>query len=118
MDLLTWVFIGMIIGVVATGWQTRLSFKKLILSVAIGLIGSVSGGVVGYILYDASLNGFSISVFSTSLIITLLVIISRRKIKQLIAVYRLHHPKILMLSDGKVNFPRTDSLIVGSHSLA
>ena len=83
MDLLTWFVLGLIIGVVATAWEKPLQLSRLILLMIIGAIGSVSGGVIGYLLFGASIEWFDFSIFSTALIVTTLVIIIKRKITQL-----------------------------------
>jgi uncharacterized membrane protein YeaQ/YmgE (transglycosylase-associated protein family) len=79
MNLTTWLYTGMIIGVIATTWNPVLSFKRLLFSMCIGAIGSLSGGVVGYLFYGTSIEGLDISVFTIALITTLLVLIARRK---------------------------------------
>ena len=115
MDLGTWILIGLIVGVIATGWQPSLSLKRLILSMITGAIGSVSSGVVGYVFYDTALNGFSISIFTMSLSITSLIIIGRRKLRQLIVHYRFLHPKIFLLPDGKTDFTESNVFAFGTH---
>ena len=84
MNLVEWLLVGMIIGVVSTAWQEMLSVKNLILSVIIGTIGAVSGGVMGYILYGASIDGFDFSIFSIALMLTTLITIGRRKVVEVV----------------------------------
>jgi len=99
MDLSTWFVLGLIIGIVATTWQSQLRLSKLILLMLIGAIGSVSGGVIGYLLFGASIGGFDFSVFSTSLIVTTLVIILRRKLTKFHKVQIKPQQPVLLLPE-------------------
>ena len=80
MDLPTWIVLGLITGIIATAWQRPLRLSKLILLMLIGAIGSVSGGVMVYLLFGKNIGGFDFSIFSTALIVTTLIIILKRKI--------------------------------------
>ncbi len=80
MDISLWGIIGLIIGVLATTWFGPLRISRLLLLIVIGGIGSISGGVIGYVLYGAKVEWFDFSVFSIALIATFLFIIMKRKI--------------------------------------
>jgi uncharacterized membrane protein YeaQ/YmgE (transglycosylase-associated protein family) len=82
MNITTWIMIGLIIGVLSTAWQPTLTLKGLVIAMVVGMIGSLSGGVVGYLLYGSSIDGFDISVFSTALIVIILSTITRKKAKE------------------------------------
>ena len=69
MDLPTWIVLGLITGIIATAWQRPLRLSKLILLMLIGAIGSVSGGVMGYLLFGANIGGFDFSIFSPPLLL-------------------------------------------------
>jgi len=83
MDLYTWAMVGAIVGILSTVEFERMNIQHLLLSVSIGIVGSVSGGVIGYIIHGIILEGVNITIFTTALILTILSIASWRRIKSL-----------------------------------
>ncbi|MGL5759734.1 GlsB/YeaQ/YmgE family stress response membrane protein [Plesiomonas sp.] len=81
MGILSWVILGLIVGILAKWIMPGKDEGGFIITVVLGIVGAVIGGYVSQLMGMATVTGFNIKSLIFSIIGSLIVLFIYRKIK-------------------------------------
>ena len=82
MGILSWIILGLIVGVVAKFIMPGKDPGGLIVTICIGIAGAFTGGFIGSVLGFGSVTGFNLSSFGLATIGAVLLLLLFRMIKK------------------------------------
>lgn len=78
MNILAWVFFGLLVGVIANILDPRPSSGGMLGAIVLGIIGALVGGFLSSLLFGVGITGFNFTSFAVAILGSLLVLYIER----------------------------------------
>lgn len=78
MNILAWVFFGLLVGVVANILDPRPSSGGMLGAIVLGIVGALVGGFLSSLLFGVGITGFNFTSFAVAILGSLLVLYIER----------------------------------------